>query len=116
MTFRRGYCISWAESCRSVLRNDHKVSAQLEYRTLCEPSSFAPLSSIAYRLARATASDAITGVSPVPVSANDLGGGHAVLIGVGWGLLNQEGKPVVYDSESTDEKTSLRCFTCAFRA
>lgn len=83
---------------------------------MCEPSSFAPLSSIAYRLARATASDAITGVSPVPVSANDLGGGHAVLIGVGWGLLNQEGKPVVYDSESTDEKTSLRCFTCAFRA
>lgn len=125
-------CISWAEGCGSVIRNGKEVSAPLAYRTLepgcqvlvstaathkpelnaelCAPAAFVPSPSIAYRLARVAAGDAIAGISLVPVSAHDVVGGNALLIGAGGVLLNQDGVPVTYDSEARMKQVSLRCF------
>ncbi|HBO6306279.1 MULTISPECIES: inositol monophosphatase family protein [Pseudomonadaceae] len=125
-------CISWAEGSGSVIRNNRKVTAQLAHRALdagcqvlvstaavnkpelnaelCAPAAFVPSPSIAYRLARVAAGDAIAGISLVPVSAHDVVGGHALLIGAGGVLLNQDGVPVIYDSEARMKRVSLRCF------
>lgn len=125
-------CISWAEGCGSVIRNGQEVSASLAHRALepgcqvfvstaaiykpelnaelCAPAAVVPSPSIAYRLARVAAGDAIAGVSLVPVSAHDVVGGHALLIGSGGVLLNQDGVPVTYGSEDRMKKISLRCF------
>jgi len=125
-------CISWAEGCRSVIRNGQEVSASLAHKALepgcevlvstaaihkpelnadlCAPATFVPSPSIAYRLARVAAGDAIAGMSLVPVSAHDVVGGHALLIGAGGVLLNQDGEQVTYDSEAKMRRVSLRCF------
>ncbi|MCY1384718.1 hypothetical protein D9M69_730110 [compost metagenome] len=72
--------------------------------------------SIAYRLARVAAADAVAGVSLVPVSAHDIVAGHALLIGAKGVLLNQEGDPINYESEGRLSRCSLRCFGGAPRA
>jgi hypothetical protein len=58
---------------------------------LCSPGSFIAMPSIAYRLARVAAGDGDAGVSLVPVSAHDVAAGHALLIGAGGVLVDQDG-------------------------
>lgn len=66
--------------------------------------------SIAYRLARVAAGDAVACASLVPVSAHDVVGGHALLIGACGVLLNQDGNPAFYVNASQLLKVSERCF------
>lgn len=77
---------------------------------LCAPAAFVPMPSIAYRLARVAAGDGVAGVSLYPVSAHDVVAGHALLIGAGGALLDQDGQPVSYATESRMNTVSLRCF------
>lgn len=92
-------CISWAEGCGSITRNGREIRSQLENMVLepgrhvlvstaatnkpelnaelCAPADFIPMPSIAYRLARVAAGDAVACASLVPVSAHDVVGGHA---------------------------------------
>lgn len=125
-------CIAWAEGMPHVLRNGMPVMMTLANRTLtegtkvmvsiaaqskpelnsqlCAPAAFVPMPSIAYRLARVAAGDGVAGVSLYPVSAHDVVAGHALLIGAGGALLDQDGQPVSYSTESRMNTVSLRCF------
>ncbi|WP_278378585.1 inositol monophosphatase family protein [Stutzerimonas kunmingensis] len=125
-------CISWAEGCSNVIRNGQEVLPHLAHASLalgchvlvstaaatkpelnaelCAPAGFIPMPSIAYRLARVAAGDAVACASLVPVSAHDVVGGHALLIGAHGALLNQSGGPIRYDSETQMTKVSERCF------
>lgn len=113
-------CISWAEGCASPIRNGQAVLSRLDEQglragshvlvstaaatkpainaELCAPADFIPMPSIAYRLARVAAGDAVAGISLVPVSAHDVVGGHALLRGAGGVLLDQSGIEISYDS------------------
>ena len=66
--------------------------------------------SIAYRLARVAAGDGDAGVSLVPVSAHDVAAGHALLIGAGGVLIDQDGNSITYVTEADMQTVSLRCF------
>lgn len=125
-------CISWAKGRENVLRNGQAVGSRLDLKhldsgsqvlvstaasskpdlnaELCAPAAFVPMPSIAYRLARVAAGDAVAGVSLVPVSAHDLVGGHALLIGARGVLLDQNSQPVTYESEARMARASQRCF------
>ncbi|MFO1694275.1 inositol monophosphatase family protein, partial [Pseudomonas aeruginosa] len=114
-------CISWAEGLPAIIRNRQTVHALLDQlrltsnsvvlvstaatskpelnAELCAPAEFISMPSIAYRLARAAAGDAVVGTSLVPVSAHDVVGGHALLIGAGGVLIDQDGGPITYESE-----------------
>ena len=131
-------CISWVEGSSSLFRNGQAVLSQLDHLSLkpgsrvlvstaatnksklnaelCAPAEFIPMPSIAYRLARVAAGDAVAGASLVPVSAHDVVGGHALLIGARGVLLNQDGLPISYESEEQMVKASSRCFGGAFNA
>ena len=131
-------CISWAKGLRGVLRNGQILGDRLDHldlepcstvlvstaasdkpelnAELCAPAKFIPMPSIAYRLARVAAGDAVAGVSLVPVSAHDVAAGHALLIGARGVLLNQHGDPICYESKDQMSKVSLRCFGGAPRA
>lgn len=125
-------CISWAEGCSNIIRNGLEVQSQLESSDLgngthvlvsaaaarkpelnaelCAPASFIPMPSIAYRLARVAAGDAVACASLVEVSAHDVVGGHALLIGAHGVLVNEAGDPVSYNTEAQLLKVSKRCF------
>lgn len=125
-------CIAWAEGLSTVLRNGREVSWRLNHQglekgskvmvsvaaatkpdinaELCAPADFVAMPSIAYRLARVAAGDGIAAVSLVSVSAHDVVAGHALLKGAGGVLLNQEGSPVVYQTEANLTEISQRCF------
>lgn len=125
-------CITWAEGCNNVLRNGQVVHSQIKNdklargnhvlmstgsankaalnAELCAPADFIPMPSIAYRLALVAAGDAIACASLVPVSAHDVVGGHALLIGAHGVLLDQDGLPVSYDSVFRMNQVSSRCF------
>ncbi|MCY1296887.1 hypothetical protein D9M70_463010 [compost metagenome] len=77
---------------------------------LCAPADFVAMPSIAYRLARVAAGDGVAAVSLVSVSAHDVVAGHALLKGAGGVLLNQDGNPVVYQTEENLTNVSQRCF------
>ena len=131
-------CISWAEGCGNVIRNGREVVSHLKDATLasgshvlvstaaihksdlnaelCAPAGFIPMPSIAYRLARVAAGDAVACASLVPVSAHDVVGGHALLIGAHGVLLNQDGNSVCYDTAAQLIKVSERCFGGALAA
>ncbi|XLX40685.1 inositol monophosphatase family protein [Ectopseudomonas mendocina] len=131
-------CISWAEGCSNVIRNGQEVLPHLEHAglapgshvlvstaavskpelnaELCAPADFIPMPSIAYRLARVAAGDALACASLVPVSAHDVVGGHALLIGGQGVLLNQDGNPVTYDTLAMMTQASARCFGGALGA
>lgn len=98
-------CIAWTEGLRGIRRNAEILQpnlrgAELEAgckvmvstaavrkqkinAELCEPAVFHPMPSIAYRLARVAAGDAVAAVSVVPVSAHNVAAGHAILKGAG---------------------------------
>lgn len=125
-------CIAWAEGMPQVLRNGMPVVTTLANRALtedskvmvsvaaqskpelnselCAPAAFVPMPSIAYRLARVAAGDGVAAVSLYPVSAHDVVAGHALLIGARGVLLNQDGQPVSYTTESRMRTVSPRCF------
>ncbi|WP_313242725.1 inositol monophosphatase family protein [Stutzerimonas nitrititolerans] len=125
-------CISWAEGSSKVIRNGREVGSRLGHMSLtlgshvlvstaavnkpelnaelCSPADFVPMPSIAYRLARVAAGDAVACASLVPVSAHDVVAGHALLIGAHGVLLNQDGLPVLYNDEAQMAKVSERCF------
>ncbi|WP_275546304.1 inositol monophosphatase family protein [Pseudomonas sp. Marseille-Q0931] len=125
-------CISWAEGLPAIIRNRQTVHTRLDQlrltssssvlvstaatskpelnSELCAPADFIPMPSIAYRLARTAAGDAVVGTSLVPVSAHDVVGGHALLIGAGGMLIDQDGEPITYESEERMKEVSLRCF------
>lgn len=131
-------CIAWAEGLLGILRNGQLVQTRLDHlglehgskvlvstaaatkpelnAELCAPAEFILMPSIAYRLARVAAGDAVAGISLVPVSAHDVAAGHALLIGAKGVLLDQQGDPISYESESRLSKTSTRCFGGAPRA
>ncbi len=125
-------CIAWAEGWDSVIRNGEDVRSELlrgpltlgsqvlmstaalskpDLNTeLCSPAEYFPMPSIAYRLARVAAGDAIAGASLVSVGAHDVVAGHALLTGANGVLLNQDGLPVTYDSVAQMMSVSRRCF------
>lgn len=131
-------CISWAKGLGGVLRNGQFVLTRLDHldldpgskvlvstaaaskqalnAKLCAPAEFNPMPSIAYRLARVAAGDAVAGISLVPVSVHDIAAGHALLIGAGGVLLDQVGDPINYETKVRLSTASLRCFGGAPRA
>jgi myo-inositol-1(or 4)-monophosphatase len=131
-------CISWAMGLGGVIRNGQIGQIRLDHldlspgsqvlvsiaaakkpelnAELCAPAEFIPMPSIAYRLARVAAGDAVAGASLVPVSAHDVVGGHALLIGAHGALLDQDGLPITYESEARMARASSRCFGGALKA
>ncbi|MCY1307728.1 hypothetical protein D9M70_576820 [compost metagenome] len=131
-------CISWAEGLGGVIRNGQIRQARLDQldlspgsqvlvstaaankpelnAELCAPAEFIPMPSIAYRLAHVAAGDAVAGASLVPVSAHDVVGAHALLIGARGALLDQDGLPITYESETRMARASSRCFGGALKA
>lgn len=131
-------CIAWAEGYENLIRNGRSVPSKLDHATLtpgthvlvstaavnkpelnaelCAPADFIPMPSIAYRLARVAAGDAVACSSLVPVAAHDVAGGHALLIGAHGVLLNQNGVAVSYSSDAEMRKVSERCFGGAYHA
>lgn len=125
-------CIAWAKGSPTVLRNGKPVVATLSQKEwnqsskvmvstaatgkpelnseLCSPGSFVAMPSIAYRLARVAAGDGDAGISLVPVSAHDVAAGHALLIGAGGVLVNQDGLSITYATEVSMQTVSRRCF------
>ena len=131
-------CISWAEGAEDIVRNGHPVRSRLDHldldsdgqvmvstaatskpdlnAELCMPASFVPMPSIAYRIARVAAGDGVAAASLVPVSAHDVVGGHALLIGAKGVLLDEKGQFVTYDTAARMAKVSERCFGGAPKA
>lgn len=125
-------CIAWAAGMDHLLRNGDRVVVDLsdqkldetskvmvsaaatgkpEINTeLCAPAAFYPMPSIAYRLAKVAAGDGVCGVSLYPVSAHDVVAGHALLLGAQGVLLNEDGHPVRYSTESAMARVSGRVF------
>lgn len=125
-------CISWAIGMDHLVRNDRPVIVNLSNqkltrtsfvmvsaaadrkpainRELCAPSQFQAMPSIAYRLARVAAGDGVCGVSLYPVSAHDLTAGHALLLGSQGVLVNENGHPIQYQTDTQMAQVSNRCF------
>jgi myo-inositol-1(or 4)-monophosphatase len=125
-------CITWAEGLPHLLRNGQPVVNDLRQQRLsdltvvmvsaaaeakpqvntelCEPAQFHAMPSIAYRLARVAAGDAVCAVSLYPVSAHDVVAGHALLLANAGVLLDQDGQPIQYRAESEMAAVSNRCF------
>ena len=125
-------CIAWAKGSPTLLRNGKPVAVTLPQKEwnqsskvmvstaakgkpelnseLCSPGSFVAMPSIAYRLARVAAGDGDAGVSLVPVSAHDVAAGHALLIGAGGVLVDQDGIGITYATEVSMQTVSQRCF------
>lgn len=131
-------CIAWAEGLPHLLRNGQPVVNDLRQQRLCDramvmvsaaaetkpqvnaelcaPAQFRAMPSIAYRLARVAAGDAVCAVSLYPVSAHDVVAGHALLLASGGVLLDQDGQSISYRTESEMAVVSNRCFGGALQA
>lgn len=126
-------CLVWARGMSCVWRNGMPVASKLSGQALtsrgnvmvsaaarskpginaelCAPAKFIAMPSIAYRLARVAAGDGSAAVSLVPLSAHDLVAGHALLIGAGGVLLDQDGMAVSYtEANMMAASISTRCF------
>lgn len=125
-------CIAWAEGMPFVQRNGLPIDTYLTNRKwsehstvmvsaaavhkpkvnaeLCSPGHYIAMPSIAYRLARVAAGDGDVGVSLFPVSAHDVVAGHALLIGAGGVLLDQDGEVISYSMKESLRIVSQRCF------
>lgn len=124
--------VAWASGCSHLLRNGIAIVMDLSTQVLspqswvmvsaaavnkpqinqqlCEPASFHPMPSIAYRLARVAAGDGICGVSLFPVSAHDVVAGHALLIGANGVLIDESGAGIEYKADVGMLRVSTRCF------
>lgn len=135
---RGGDSIAWAEGMMHLLRNGQPVSIDLSQQyldthavvmvsaaaatkpllntELCAPARFHSMPSIAYRLARVAAGDAICAVSLYPVSAHDVVAGHALLLASGGVLIDEDGQAISYRTETEMAIVSQRCFGGAKQA
>ena len=120
-----GDLVDWAEGCGPVRRNGVAVGRRLDglalsrdgvvavsqaagdspgaaaaNAALVAPARFLSIPSVAYRLALAACGEAVAGCSLSPVSAWDVAGGHALLVGAGGTLLDGKGKPVTYGARA----------------
>ena len=120
--------IAWAEGTGPVRRNgqaivshqaplanqqltsQHRVllSRSAEHRpeasaALVAPARFVTMTSIAYRLALVAAGDAVATLTLHGVQSWDIAAGHALLIGAGGELYDDDGRPVRYGVDGTGE-------------
>jgi myo-inositol-1(or 4)-monophosphatase len=65
---------------------------------LVAPANFTPMTSIAYRLARVAAGDAVATLTLHGAQSWDIAAGHALLLGAGGELYDDSGLPVRYDA------------------
>ena len=65
---------------------------------LVAPANFIPMTSIAYRLARVAAGDAVATLTLHGARSWDIAAGHALLLGAGGELYDESGSPVCYGS------------------
>lgn len=122
-------CLAWAEGLPHLLRNGKPHPVNLSHAELsvdgvvwlsaaaarkphaniklCSPARFIAAPSVAYRLARAAAGDGVAAVSLTELSAHDVAGGHALLVGAKGILLNQSGLPLDYQDMGL---VCVRCF------
>lgn len=125
-------CIAWAKGMHHLVRNGDHIVVDLSDQKLseksmvmvsaaaiskpdinselCAPAAFYPMPSIAYRLARVAAGDAVCGISLYPVSAHDVVAGHALLLGSGGVLVDEIGSPIQYRTHAEMARVSERCF------
>ncbi len=129
--------IGWAEGMDHVIRNGAPVRPDLSarglgpeevvllaYRSYARPATnlrrvaparFMSSNSIAYRLARVAAGDAVATASrQSKLSAYDYAGGHALLRGAGAAFVDGNGRPPVYGPNGTGGMD--KCFAGAPRA
>ncbi|MFO0659799.1 MAG: inositol monophosphatase family protein [Polyangiaceae bacterium] len=90
-----------------VLVSHHADERPLLAASLVYPARFRPMPSIAYRLALAAAGDGDVGVSLNAPGALDVVGGHALLLGAGADLYDDDGRPRRYTREG---KGGGNCF------
>jgi len=119
-----GDLFAWAEGCGPVTRNGEPLTINLADEDLdgsgdvpaivfisqdadknppanaacVTPARFIVMPSIAYRLALVAAGEGVAAVSLNGPGAWDYAGGHALLVGVGGALIDQNGQPIGYDS------------------
>jgi len=70
---------------------------------LVAPANFIPMTSIAYRLARVAAGDAVATLTLHGAQAWDIAAGHALLLGAGGELYDEIGSPVRYGANGEGE-------------
>jgi len=70
---------------------------------LVAPANFIPMTSIAYRLARVAAGDAVATLTLHGAQAWDIAAGHALLLGAGGELYDESGSPVRYGANGEGE-------------
>ena len=122
--------IAWAEGLPHLLRNGVEVPVDLSREGLNEgaivfldhsraekpvasgtavaPARFISMPSIAYRLARVAAGDGVATLSLGAPGGLDYAAGHALLLGAGGVLLNEDGQEVTYSSDGASGVR--RCF------
>jgi ADP-ribosylglycohydrolase/fructose-1,6-bisphosphatase/inositol monophosphatase family enzyme len=122
--------IAWIEGLDHLLRNGASIATSLADATLSvgaivfvsqaapewpvgnaravAPGRFVALPSIAYRLARVAAGDAVAAVSLNGPCGWDYAAGHALIRGAGGVLLNEAGRDVTYTSDG--ESSTRFCF------
>jgi fructose-1,6-bisphosphatase/inositol monophosphatase family enzyme len=86
---------------RLVLLSRSATQRAQESAALTAPASFAGATSIAYRLARVAAGDAVATLTLHGAQSWDLAAGHALLLGAGGVLLDQDGHPVRYANDGS---------------
>jgi fructose-1,6-bisphosphatase/inositol monophosphatase family enzyme len=70
---------------------------------LVAPAHFIPMTSIAYRLARVAAGDAMATLTLHGAKSWDIAAGHALLLGAGGELYDESGQPVRYDANGAGQ-------------
>jgi fructose-1,6-bisphosphatase/inositol monophosphatase family enzyme len=75
---------------------------------LVTPAQWIPMTSIAYRLARVAAGDAVATLTLHGAQSWDIAAGHALLLGAGGELYDENGLPVRYGTNGEAEVTA--CF------
>ena len=121
----------WAEGMHSVHRNNDRISRQWPAEPsqsatalisqdadraaevnaeLLYPMRFRSVPSIAYRLALVAAGEGDLAVSLNGPTGWDIAGGHALLLGAGANVFNQEGEVVHYDSTGQPLRAMSYCF------
>ncbi len=132
VTDRGRDCVAWAQGLPTLLRNGQPVKRGLSPSNLstgtlifvstaaaskphlnaelCQPASFYPMPSIAYRLARVAAGDGIAAVSLYSVSTHDVVAAHALLRAVHGGIWDERGQPLRYKSPVQFMQPPQFCF------
>jgi fructose-1,6-bisphosphatase/inositol monophosphatase family enzyme len=70
---------------------------------LVAPANFISMTSIAYRLARVAAGDAVATLTLHGAQSWDIAAGHALLLGAGGELYDESGLPVRYDANGAGQ-------------